>query len=173
MSCREAFAIAMSLAVMVSAVPWDVDAATLVTTSKGEEYRGEVVSAGVNTLTVKLGDTGYKILPLNVIDRVKVDIDDGTPIEGKLLDWSDGELTVRVGDRDVSVREGTIVSVREVTIPAGGPEEPAVAEPAPAEPAIAEPAPVTTAPTSVIPAEPEVIDNESENQSEPITNATM
>jgi len=180
-SCRRALAISFMLAVFAPITSGDLGAATLITTESGDTFEGEVISAGVNSLTVKLDATGYKIIPLNIIDRIKVDIDDGSPVEGKLLDWSDGELTVRVGDRDVSVREGTIVSVREVTVPAGGPEVSPPVEPAAADlpPAGVAPADVTPAEATVVApvVEPEIeleLEPEpAEPESAPLTNATM
>ncbi|MGI9433602.1 MAG: hypothetical protein ACR2Q4_02025 [Geminicoccaceae bacterium] len=97
-------------------------AQTLIITVDGREHVGEVIDAGVNTLKMKLEGSGYQIVPLQSISRIKVDIADGEPIEGKYHDWSDGEIIVRVGDRDVAVRDGTITSVTDVGIAVGGPE---------------------------------------------------
>ncbi len=127
-------------------------AETLVTTADGGEYYGEVISGGVNTLTMKLMETGYEIVPVNAIVRIKVDIAGSDPIEGRFIEWSDGEITLRLGDRDVAVRDGTVVSVRDVTVPAGGPDVAAEEAPSAAPPGEAEP---------------------TEQQSAPITNATM
>ena len=157
-----------------------LQAATLVTTDDGGEYRGEVVSAGVNSLTVKLSETGYQIIPLNIINLIKVDILGGSPIEGKLLDWNEGELTVRVGDRDISVREGTITSVREVTVPAGGPRVDEPIEPAAdvfsIETVPAEETPANTssaAPAAEPDVELELRPETADPESAPVSNATM
>ena len=125
-------------------------AATLVITVDGEEYIGDVVSAGMNTMTIKLSDTGYKIVPLDAIARVRIDTVDGTPVEGDYLDWTDGKLVVRVGDRQVTVRDGVIDSVSDEPAAAGGPKlteptAPLQEQPAPSEPDIPESGPITSA----------------------------
>lgn len=129
MCCRQLTTATVVSGALLFAPALSLSADMLVRTTDGKEYLGEVIAAGVNTLTVKLKETGYGIVPVQSIDRVRVDIDNGTPIEGRFLDWSDGEIIVRVGDRDVAIRGGTVISVTEVGVAAGGPkltEEPEV-----------------------------------------------
>jgi len=106
------------LLIPVSSLSADV----MIITDQGDEHVGEVIAAGVNTLRMKLGGSGYQIIPMKSIAWVKVDIADSAPVEGKLIDWSDGEVVIRVGDRDVGVRDGIITSVVDVGVAAGGPE---------------------------------------------------
>lgn len=108
-----------AILLMQGSLSW---ADTSVVTDDGKEYVGDVIDAGVNTLTMKLAGTGYQIVPMKSITLIKVDVTDGAPVEGKLIDWSEGELIVRVGDRDVGVRDGIITSVVDVGVAAGGPE---------------------------------------------------
>ena len=121
------------VAAMLATAPGSSMAKTLIVTDTGEEYVGDVINAGVNTLTMRLTDSGYQIIRVKAITRIKVDISDGSPIEGKLIDWSDGEMIVRVGDRDVGVRDGVITSVIDVGVAAGGPKLSAPTPPADVE----------------------------------------
>lgn len=146
--CSRAAAMSLlSLMVLMSSSSLEAD--TLVTTKEGREFAGDVIDAGVNTLTMKLAGSGYQIVPAKSIDRIKVDIADGSPIEGKLIDWSEGELIIRVGDRDVGVRDGVITSVIDVGVAAGGPEVAPSTAPANVEvPAADEPSTPASAPTN-------------------------
>ncbi len=119
---RRTFAVSLVSAVLFLMPNSSSSAETLVVTDEGLEFVGDVIDAGVNTLTMKLGGSGYQIVPVKLIEWIRVDLANGAPIEGKLIDWSKGEMTVRVGDRDVSVRDGIITSVIDVGVAAGGPE---------------------------------------------------
>ncbi len=143
-------ATAASLLSMMILIPSSSSwADTLVTTAEGQAYVGDVIGAGVNTLTMKLAGSGYQIVPVKSITRIKVDISDGSPIEGKLIDWSEGELIVRVGDRDVGVRDGIITSVIDVGVAAGGPKVSPPTSPVEVEvPAAEEPSTPVSAPTN-------------------------
>ncbi|MEZ5933450.1 MAG: hypothetical protein R3F54_16155 [Alphaproteobacteria bacterium] len=137
-------------------MPDSSSAETKIITDTGKEHVGDVISAGVNTLTMKLTSSGYQIIPVKSIAWIKVDLADGSPIEGNFIDWSNGEMVVRVGDRDVGVSNGIITSVIDVNVAAGGPKlsapPPPAYEPPPAEappveaPATVEPAPAGNAP---------------------------
>lgn len=123
MSCRQKIAFSLMSATLFLMPSFSSSAETLITTVDGREYIGEVISAGVNTLKMKLEESGYQIVPVQSIAQIQIDIANSAPIEGKYLDWSDGEIIVRVGDRDVAVRDGTIISVTDVGVAAGGPEK--------------------------------------------------
>lgn len=153
MSCRRTIAVLLMSALPFLASSFSASAETLIVTADGKEYAGDVISAGVNTLTMKLQDSGYQIVPVKSIARIQVDVTNGTPIEGKFLDWSEGEIVVRVGDRDVGIRDGTITSVSAVGVAAGGPElsgpdDEAPAPAPPAEPETPEPANADSVPTN-------------------------
>lgn len=122
MSRRRTFSVFFASAVFFLMPNFSSSAETLVVTDEGLEYVGDVIDAGVNTLTMKLGGSGYQIVPVKSIAWISVDLADGAPIEGKLIDWSEGEMIVRVGDREVGVRDGVITSVIDVGVAAGGPE---------------------------------------------------
>lgn len=150
MRCRQMVAVSLMTAILVLAPVLSSWAQTLIVTSDGREHLGEVISAGVNTMTMKLEDSGYQIIPVQSIAQIKVNIRNGQPIAGKFLDWSNGETIVRVGDRDIAIRDGTITSVSEVGVAAGGPKlstpelPPAEEEPAPLAPAAEPTTPVET-----------------------------
>ncbi len=129
MACWRTIVVSL-VAAMLAAVPDSSSAETTVVTDTGKEHVGDVVDAGVNTWTMKLTGSGYQIIPVKSIARIKVDIVDGSPIEGELIDWSEGEMIVRVGDRDVGVRDGVITSVIDVGVAAGGPKLSAPSQPA-------------------------------------------
>jgi hypothetical protein len=142
------FAVSLVSAVLFLMPNSSPSAETLVVTDEGLEYPGEVIDAGVNTLTMKLRGSGYQIVPVNSIAWIRVDLANGAPIEGKLIDWSEGEMIVRVGDRDVSVRDGVITSVIDVGVAVGGPELSPPSQPAaddqPSEAGPSDPADVPT-----------------------------
>lgn len=122
MMCRRRTpAVFLMSAVLFLAPGSSSSAETLIITLDGREYTGDVIAAGVNTLRMKLKGSGYQIVTVQSISRIQVDVADGEPIEGKYLDWSDGEITVRVGDRDVAIRDGSITSVTDVGGAVGGP----------------------------------------------------
>ena len=149
-----------------------VAASTTIVTVGGEEYHGEVLTSNLNTLTIKQDETGYQIVPLREIDRVRLEIEGAEPVEGRFLDWRNGRWTIRVGDRLLSVESGRITSDTSLTTvrptvaeqvpddvepavpPAGGPNLPDPSLPtrslqpvAPAAPALpAQPAPPAAAP---------------------------
>lgn len=127
---RRAIAVSLISAALYLAQSSPASAETLVVTDDGREYVGDVIDAGVNTLTMKLGGTGYQIVRLKSIVRVKIDVGGSSPIEGQLIDWKDGEAVVRVGDRDVGIRDGIVTSVVDIGVAAGGPKLSAPTEPA-------------------------------------------
>lgn len=153
MSCRQKIAVSVMSATLFLAPISLSTAETLIITVDGTELVGDVISAGVNTLTMKLNESGYKIVPVQSISRIQVDVANGAPIGGKFIDWSEGEMILRVGDRDVGVREGTITSVSEVGVAAGGPKlsapEPATPEPVAVEPPAIERQPAPPEPAGI------------------------
>ena len=142
MRCRRTIAVSLLSALSFLASGHPLSAQTLIVTVDGKEHVGDVISAGVNMLTMKLQDSGYQIVPVKSIASIQVDIANGAPIQGKYLDWSNGEIVLRVGDRDVAVREGTITSVTDVGVAAGGPK---LSAPEPSRPA-RQPEPVAPEP---------------------------
>lgn len=149
---RRSIAVSLFSAMLLLAAGVSSSAQTLVTTTDGHEYDGSVIAAGVNTLRMKLKETGYQIVPVQSISQIQVDVKDSEPIAGKFIDWSNGEVVLRVGDRDVAVRDGYITSVTNVGVAAGGPNvspaEPSAGEqPSPSEPPVTpEPADTKTNP---------------------------
>jgi hypothetical protein len=125
--------IAFLMAVIPAIVPASSSAETKIVTGTGEEYVGEVIDVGVNTLKMKLAGTGYQIVPVQSVDLVEVVLADGTLLEGKLIDWHQDELVLRVGDRDFTVSDGLVMSVVSVDVPVGGPSQPVESEPSPSE----------------------------------------
>lgn len=149
MSCWRMIAVSLMSAMLFLGSGPPLSAETTIITDGGQEHVGDVIAAGVNTLTMKMTGTGYQIVPVKSIASIKVDIADGSPIQGKLIDWSNGEMIVRVGDRDVGVRDGVITSVIDVGVAAGGPNLPAPSQPAVDEqPEAVEPATPENAPTN-------------------------
>ena len=122
MGCRRTIAVSLMSAMLALAPGFSSSAETLIITVDGHEHVGDVIAAGVNTLKMKLKESGYQLVSVQSISRVRVDIANSPPIEGTYLDWSDGEIIVRVGDRDVAVRDGTIISVTKVGVAVGGPK---------------------------------------------------
>lgn len=132
------------------------EAGTMVMTVDGQQHIGDVIAATVNTLTIKRVDTGYEIIPRNRIASVKVDIVNGGPIEGRFLDWSNGQIILDTGNREVTIRDGVITYEKSTSItPAVEPTRPIApaAAPKPEAPAAEaiQPSPIPT-PTDLAPA---------------------
>lgn len=162
MICRPRSALSFMSATLFLMSSFSSSAETLITTVDGRKHVGEVISAGVNTLKMKLEGSGYQIVTVQSISRIQIDIANSAPVEGKYLDWSDGEIIVRVGDRDVAVRDSTIISVTDVGVAVGGPRL-SPAEPTPTEPLL---------PPEPIPAEQPVTPEPADAKPGP-KNATM
>ena len=122
MGCRRTIAVSLMSAMLAMVPSFSSSAETLIITVDGREHVGDVISGGVNTLKIKLKESGYQIVPVQSISRIQINIANSPPIEGTYLDWSDGEIILRVGDRDVAVRDDTIMSVTKVGVAAGGPK---------------------------------------------------
>jgi hypothetical protein len=103
-------------------------ASTIIVTVDGDEDRGEVLTSNVNTLIIKRDETGYMTVPVGDIERVRLEIEGASPVEGRFLDWRDGRWTIRVGDRLLSVEGGRITSDTSLTT-----VRPSVAEQTPVE----------------------------------------
>jgi hypothetical protein len=121
----------------------------------GEELDGTIIDATRNTVIVRPELGGMRQIGLTDIREVRVDVDGGRPVIGRLISWADGVYEVQAGNELIWVTgDGRMLGAEAV--------------PAPSEVPAAIPAvPDTTAPQEVAPAAPSPPAPETEPETVP------
>lgn len=124
----------------------------------GEELDGTIVDATRNTVIVRPELGGMRQIGLTDILEVRIDVDGGRPVIGRLISWADGVYEVQAGNELIWVTgDGRMLGAEAVPAPSEVPAAiPAVPDPAtPQEVAPATPAaPSPPAPETEPPAAP-------------------
>ena len=74
----------------------------------GEAITGKVITGTVNMLSINKSFGGYAEIPRPEIASIGVATGDGAVVEGQFIDWQNGRLVLRSGDRLVYVKDGVI-----------------------------------------------------------------
>ncbi len=94
--------------------------------TSNNEFRGEVIAANINTVTVGGIDGGYTIVPRKDVLAVQIDINGGEVIQGFFHDWQEGLYVLKVEGRLVGVQDGEVTFVKSAgfatPLPSGGPK---------------------------------------------------
>ena len=120
--------------------PQGADAATLVL-GNGQELEGTVVDATRNTIVVRPDLGGMRQIGLTEIREVRVEVDGGRPVIGRLISWADGVYEIQAGNELVWVSgDGRMLGAEAIPepsdVPAAVPAVPQEAAPAaPSQPA--------------------------------------
>lgn len=113
------------LGLTLSYLPMAAHAAMTISTDD-KEFQGEMIAAGINTVTIDDKDGGYTIVPRKDVRAVQIDVRDGDVLEGAFHDWRDGLCILQVGDRLIGVQDGLVTFIMSAapdpTLPSGGPK---------------------------------------------------
>jgi|COG998Drversion2_1049125.scaffolds.fasta_scaffold19971_2 hypothetical protein len=137
----------LGIAVASIVAPPAARGATLVLDT-GEQLDGTIVNATRNSVIVRLDGGGMRQLGLTDIRDVRVDVDGGQPVIGRLITWAEGVYQILTGSEVVWVTgEGRMLAAEAIPDPTevpvipdatAPPEAPTVAPtdpPAPSQPA--------------------------------------
>lgn len=98
----------------------------MIISTSDNEFRGEVIAANINTITVGGTDGGYTIVPRKNVLAVQIDLHGGDVLQGFFHDWEDGLYVLKVEDRLVGVQDGVVTFVKSAApvrpLPRGGPK---------------------------------------------------
>jgi len=98
----------------------------------GEVVEGTVVQGTLNTLMLGTG-TAIRPTSFNLIERVVLDLSDGSELSGELLSWKDGVFEVRAAGEVLRVADGKVlgsdgIANGETSIAVVAPSAPAASE---------------------------------------------
>lgn len=100
--------------------------AAMIVSTDDTEFQGEMIEAGINTLTIDDIEGGYTIVPWKDVQALEIDIQGGDKLKGNFHEWRDGVFVLQVGDRLIGVQDGSVTFIMSAApdpaLPSGGPK---------------------------------------------------